>query len=57
MRLLAIVIPLVANTNSFKNKKQSECLVPLFEAHITLGFKSEVSAFIYILSYFQDEYT
>ena len=29
-----------------KNKKQSECLFPLFEVHITLGFKSEVSAFI-----------
>jgi hypothetical protein len=29
-----------------KNEKQSECLFPLFEVHITLGFKSEVSAFI-----------
>ncbi len=29
-----------------KNKKQSECLFPLFEVHITLGFKSEVTAFI-----------
>ena len=30
-----------------KNKKQSECLFPLFEVHITLGFKSEVFAFIF----------
>ncbi len=32
-----------------KNKKQSECLFPLFEVHITLGFKSEVSASVFIL--------
>ena len=29
-----------------KNKKQSKCLFPLFEVHITLGFKSEVSAVV-----------
>ena len=30
------------------NKKQSERLFPLFELLITLGFKSEVSAYIYL---------
>jgi hypothetical protein len=33
-----------------KNEKQSECLFPLFEVHITLGFKSEVSAFILFIN-------
>ena len=28
------------------NEKQSECVFPIFEVHITLGSKSEVSAFI-----------
>ncbi|CAF3292360.1 unnamed protein product, partial [Rotaria sp. Silwood2] len=33
----------------FSDKKHSECTFSLFEVHITLGFKSEVFAFIYIL--------
>ena len=33
-----------------KNKNQSECLFLLFEVHITLGFNSEVSAFILIIA-------
>jgi hypothetical protein len=30
-----------------RNEKQSECTFSLFEVHITLGFKSEVFAFIF----------
>ncbi len=33
-----------------KNEKQSEWQFSLFEVHITLGFKSEVFAFIYFLN-------
>jgi hypothetical protein len=36
----------------YLNEKQSEFLFLLFEVHITLGFKSEVSAFIFTKALF-----
>ena len=54
MRLFTTVIPVVRSSlvvydRQYLDEKQNEFLFLLFEVYMTLGFKSEVSAFIYVI--------